>query len=256
MKNLVFKLCALSIMTLSISSCTLFKKKDRATRANEYYEKYQLSLEGAETRDSKVDELFYDLTNSRNGSSNVPHRYGEKFFLTFVQHDCAACEEYYGAFYTLQKYWGKKTFGVLDGQGEFKLYTIFIDSKNDKGENLFEYFYKTGAGEYFFKDTVAATATPKHPYFNKTTCTSYQNDLENTLSFDTFCTPTTLLIDFSRKAPEWTTPYGVREILFNFEYYGEDTDLGRAHTLRNAWSNHQASMHESNPFAPVYKDVY
>ena len=255
MKSMVFQLLAVSMMTATLSGCTLFKKKDRKTLANEYYEKYQLSLEGAETRDSEVDELFHSLTNGKYAAERVSSKYGEKFFVTFVQRDCSACEEYYGAFKTLEKNWGKKAFGVLDGQGEFKLYTIFIDSTNDKGENLFEYFYN-GTGVYFFKDTLAATATPNHPYFNKTKCTSYQSDLDNMLSFDNFSTPTTLLIDFSKKAPEWTTSYGVREILFNFEYYEEDSDLGRAYTLRNAWSNHQSSMHENNPFAPVYPDMY
>lgn len=221
---------------------------DSDTDAEVYYNKHKLSLSKAEVHDSKVDHLFDYLKEGKD--SSYASTFGDKFYVTFVQEGCASCEERYGGFETLQENWGKGEFAGLDGN--FKLYTIFVDDENDDNEKLFKEVFERPEVMNIF-ETAAAELQDKdnHPYaLNGSNSSSYATDLENLTNADEISTPTTFLIDFTDKAPAWTTDHGIREVLFSFESTGGSDDYARARTLRDAWSNVESV---NNKFSTAYK---
>ena len=218
------------------------------TDADVYYKKHKISLSKAEDHKSKVDHLF-DYLNEGEDSS-YKSEFGEKFFVTFVQEGCSACEDRYGGFETLQENWGKGEFDNLDGS--FKLYTVYVDDKNDDKENLFKEVYERPEVMNIFETAASELQdVDKHPYaLNGSDSSSYASSLENLTNADEISTPLTLLIDFTNKAPSWTTDNGIREVLFSFESTGGSDNYAKARTLRNAWTNTQSA---DNIFSTAYK---
>lgn len=221
---------------------------DSDTDAEVYYKKHKVSLDKAEDHNSKVDHLFDYLRDGKESSH--ASEFGDKFFVTFVQEGCSACEERYGGFETLQENWGKGEFDNVDGK--FKLYTVYVDDENDDNEKLFkEVFERPDVMSIF--ETAAADLQDKdlHPYaLNGANSSSYATDLENLTNADEISTPTTFLIDFTDKAPAWTTENGIREVLFSFESTGGSDNYARARTLRDAWTNESS---QNNKFCAEYR---
>ena len=75
-----------------------------------------------------------------------------------------------------------------------------------------------------------------HPYKDNSD-TSFVNNLENLTNREEISTPTTFLIDLTENAPDWTSPHGVREVLFSFGGTNGTDDFAKARTLHNAWTN-------------------
>lgn len=226
------------------------------TAAEKYYSAKKVSLTNAEDGKSDVDALFSylaDPTNADNAKAKA--KYGDKFFVTLVQDGCAACDERYGGFETLEDNWNKGEFTESDGthlDGSFKLFTIYVDTKNSDGDNLFENVYNRSDVQSMFEKAIENLQDQdKHPYArNSSTSSSYASDLENLIIPDEITTPTTFLIDFTSNAPAWTSENGIREILFSFESTDGSDDYARARTLRNAWANVD---NQSNVFSTAYK---
>ena len=212
--------------------------------AEKYYSSKKLSLKKAEDHNSDADAIFDYLQSyyeeDADGIAKGESKFGKKFFLTLVQEDCSACEERYDGFKTLESEWGKGSFASLKGDESFKLHTIYVDAKNDDGDNLFENVYDREIVTGLFEETIEYMEGNRdiHPYVRNSNDSSYETNLENLLDRENISTPTTFLIDMTgdEKAP-WTTPHGVREVLFSFEGTDGNDKYAKARTLRNAWGN-------------------
>ncbi len=224
--------------------------------AQKYYSNKKLSLKNADKNDgeSDADKMFdflmkyeSDPTVKKDGQK----KYGEKFFLTLVQEDCSLCEESYGAFKALEDNWGKESFEELKDQDPFKMYTIYVDTKNSDGDNLFEKVYEKNVN--FFEDTISYMSGEysDHPYAeNCGDKTSYVTSLENLLDPDNIATPVIFLIDTTDLAPDWTSSYGVRETIFSVEGTAGTGDIAKGRFLRDAWTN---TERKDNIFSANYK---
>ena len=229
--------------------------------SEKYYSKKQLKLKGAADHNSEADKLFdYVLSydHPENNASTIESgkkKYGEKFFLTLVQENCAACEERYEAFETLEKEWNKGSYSGLDGN--FKLYTIYVDTKDDD-VNLFEKVYERPEVTKFFENTISYMMGDyaEHPYRNNTDPESYDSNLKNLMDRDEISTPVTFLFDFTQNNPaDWTNEYGVREVLFSFSGQNGTDKFAKARTLRDAWINNwadDANAGKDNVFSTRY----
>lgn len=226
--------------------------------AENYYQAHAVDLTGAEEGNSDVDALFdyiADPTNADNAKAKA--KYGDKFFLALVQKSCSSCEDRYPGFETLQDNWGTGEFANVDGQ--FKLFTIYVDEKNSDDESLFEKVYNRPDVEEIFEKAIENMQDQYlHPYSvnNSSGASTYASDLENLIVPEEITTPTTFLFDFSENAPAWTSENGIREVLFSFESTGGSDDYAKARTLRNAWTNDwQQSSKDGldNIFSPYYK---
>ena len=180
-------------------------------------------------------------------------KFGKKFFLTLVQENCANCDERYGAFKTLEENWGKGSFEELKGES-FKMHTIYVDSKNKDGDNLFESVYDRDNVTNMFEDTISYMLGEyvDHPYKDNGDDSSFTTNVKNLADRENISTPTTFLIDLNDadKKPEWTSKYGVREVLFSFNGTNGSDDVAKARTLRDAWTNVERS---DNPFSVTYR---
>ena len=233
-----------------------------ASTADKYYSKKKLSLDKAEDHNSEVDRLFdyvlsYDHPeNNVSTIENGKKKYGEKFFLALVQKDCAACEERYEAFETLEKEWNIGSYSGLDR--EFRLYTIYVDTKKDD-VNLFEKVYEKPEVTKFMENTISYMMGDyaEHPYRNNTDPESYDSNLKNLMDRDEISTPVTFLFDFTNDNPtDWTNEYGVREVLFSFSGQNGTDKFAKARTLRDAWINNWANDNNAgrdNVFSPRYR---
>ncbi len=244
----------LALPTL-LSGC-FFRRNRNISPANKYYKSKEISLKNADNGGSEVDSLFDYLVafsnNDPEGIAKGKKKYGEKFFLVLVQEDCLSCEEIYGAFQALENKQGQGDFKDISN---FKLHTIYVDSKNNDGDNLFEYVYGRKDVIDFFESTVLYMSGfySDHPYKENCDNPNYVNDLENLVEREQLSTPTTFLIDLTNNSPDWTSQYGVREVLFNFEGVNGSDYLARARTLRDAWTDVPS---EKNIFSTYYKRSY
>ena len=223
--------------------------------AEKYYSSKKLSLKNAEDGKSEVDVLFNYLTaeGDQEKIETGKKKFGEKFFFAIVQESCSACNDRYGAFKTLEDQWGKGSFEELKGQGEFKLFTIYADSKNDDGDNLFEKVYERDDVGAFFENTTDYMSGnhADHPYYINGKESAYETNLKNLDNREEITTPAVFLIDFTEEGRrDWTTPNGVREVLFTFDGTDGSDDYAKARTLRNAWTNNDST---SNVFSSDYK---
>lgn len=225
--------------------------------SQKYYSSKKISLKNAEDHNSDVDVLFDYLTAFNNmdaeGQKAGQSKFGKKFFVTLVQENCADCDARYGAFKTLEENWGKGSFEELKDE-EFKFYTVYVDTKNKSDDNLFEKVYERESVTALFEDVIpymAGDAGADHPY--KDNCSSpdsYVNNLTNLTNREEISTPTTFLVDMTDNAPDWTSPYGIREVLFSFDGTNGSDDYAKARTLRNAWTNVDS---KENIFSPSYQ---
>ena len=225
--------------------------------AEKYYESKKLSLKNADKGTSEVDVMFDYLTAFADGgdTSTGEKKFGKKFFLTIVQESCSACQDRYEAFKTLEDNWGKGSF-LKDGanalDGDFKMYTIYADDKNDDGDNLFEKVYDTKMLRFI--DTVIPAMqgdNGDHPYYVNSGESSYETNLKNLLNKDEITTPATFLIDLTEEGNvDWRSDFGVKETLFLFDGTDGSDSFAKARTLRNAWTNNPSA---DNKFSPEYK---
>lgn len=215
-----------------------------------FYKKFEESLSGAQNGSSDVDKLFsYMKSSDDEKSADDKKKYGEKFFVVFVQEDCTSCEEIYEGFEVLNDSWGKGIFSETSGQ-EFKMYTVFIDSEetiNDENKNLFQdYFFDSV--DYLFEEV---NAVMQESYYAKNCSNpdSYINELNTLSNLDgesPFSSPTVFLYDPTYENN--VTQLGVSEVLFTVPGKGGETGAYPvARTLFDCWF-HQ-DLFSSNPNA-------
>ena len=219
---------------------------NEGSAAEKYYTSKKLNLKNAEKHTSDVDGLFdyldtYSQTNK--ATEEGKKKFGEKFFLTLVQKECSACEDRYMGFKTLEENYGKGSFAVDSKEPAYKFYTIYVDTKNDSNENLFEDVYERQSVANMFEETISymlGDAGADHPYYDNGKDSSYKTSLENLTDREEISTPTTFLIDLTDEAPNWTSTHGVREVLFSFDGTDGNDNYAKARTLFNAWTGADA----------------
>lgn len=229
--------------------------------AEKYYSGKKLSLKNADKDNaSEVDDLFnYLITYADEGKVDEAgkKKFGEKFFLAIVQENCTACQERYGGFKTLENNWGKGASFALDGEdglgnNPFKLHTIYADTKNSDGDNLFEKVYERPEVLEFFETTISAMEGQSydHPYYNNCNESGFADNLSNLKDREKITTPAIFLIDLTMEGHVgWRSDYGVREVLFTFDGTDGTDDYAKARTLRNAWTDTPST---GNVFAEEY----
>ena len=226
--------------------------------SEKYFSSKKLSLKNADKDQGKseADDLFryLDAYSKDEQTADQEKKFGKKFFLTLVQKECEACEERYDGFKKLEKEWGSGNFASLKGDESFKLHTIFVDTKNDDGDSLFEEVYERN--NEFFEEAIyymSGESNPKgHPYVYNSGDTGFVSSLDNLIDNDNISTPTTFVIDLTKPANDawWISPHGIREVLFSFDGAdGDNNAFGRAKTLRNAWGNVEDV---TNVYSPKY----
>ncbi len=216
---------------------------DSSDAVVKYYASFQRSLDGAEDQSSEADDLLYYIEERYNGTATTSdiNRYGDQFFLAFVQESCSGCETVQPGFETLQNNWNTTEFIPDSSTSQtFRLYTIFVDEETDDelsgDENSFtRYFWENHAG--FFEQ--AATAVSDRPYYSYMggETSDYNDLLEDISDPDSFQTPTIFMIDFNN-ADENGWIYGIADIIFNFEGRDDGTSsYALARTLIDCWNH-------------------
>ena len=218
-----------------------------------YFRSKELSLKNAFSHTSEVDHLFNYLAGTTSSEvEQGQQKFGEKFFLVFVQEDCVMCDEYSKAFHILENQWGKGEFSELKDQTPYRLHTIYVDTINDYDS---VYFFETVYSRQIVSDMMMDAvgymmdAVSVHPYFNNVDSYNYETKTHSLDGFNELETPTTFLIDFTDDGHRpWTSPCGIREILFDIPMIGSKDALGRARILRDAWTDVDRS---DNIFSPL-----
>ena len=218
---------------------------DESDAANKYFAKYQLALDNANQGkgESEVDALFTSLED--RDADTIKSKYGERFFVAFVQEDNASCKDLYGGLKMFQDKWADKKESefkksdTLKLEGEFKLLTIYTDAvdENDDSVNLFnevwvnhiELFEDFGRSDYLSKTFYAQNKN----YGNDNYINSFIG------SSDTKSCPMTaplvMYFDFSSNNPiENQRIVGLSDVLFSVD---GSSDLEKARTLRNCWAH-------------------
>ena len=218
---------------------------DDSNAATAFYKDYKVSLDGAQNadKDSDANKLF---TYMQERDPEGEKKWGKKFFIVFVQEDCAGCEEIYKGFDVLDDNWGKNEFVAKDGE-DFKMYTIFIDSEttvNDETKNLFkDYFFDSV--DYLFEEIIDTMQDSNYAK-NVSNSSSYINELQTVGESDNFASPTVFLYD--PEAKDNVTQLGVSEVLFTVP--GKNNESGSfpiARTLYDCW--YHQDLFSSNPNA-------
>ena len=187
-------------------------------------------------------------------------KFGNKFFVTFVQEDCSTCESIYKGWKSAKDNWGKGAGFKQVKKGEeviytaekndFKMYTIFVDQKNSDGDNYFWQLHDKTYSEQF-----SNLSTLENPYKANNSSISYDglasSEEEDLSGGSVFTTPTTLLFDreFAEKdldlmgyscANDGIGKYGIAEILFDIpDKAGQvtGTPLAKARTIWDCWNH-------------------
>ena len=204
------------------------------SEANAFYSNYKVSLEGADKSESDANKLFSYMASGIKTEADSK-KWGEKFFIVFVQEDCSGCEAIYKGFDILKSEWGNGTFATPEGEkaSEFKMYTIYIDTEstiNDETKNLFKDYFFNEYDAYFEE----ITGVMQDSYYAKHASSSYVSDLETVHDSDKFASPTIFLYD--PQSLNNSTQLGVTEVLFTAE--GKNGQSGAypiAYTLFDCW---------------------
>ncbi|MCR5185329.1 MAG: hypothetical protein K6C32_04565 [Bacilli bacterium] len=201
--------------------------------------------------------LSFVLDDSKAENDARFTKYGDKFFVLFVQEECDVCAEVYDGWKSAKTNWAKnKEFttyadGTNAKSSDFKVYTIFVDALNDDDEN---YFLKLYAKLYMEQFGLLSTLqTPYNPNASKF---EYLADVGDPQTGESnFTTPTAFLFDYSfakkvdaddslgyRIDGGKVASLGVTEIMTEIPDKSgagsEGTSIAKARTIWDCW-NHQ-----------------
>lgn len=204
--------------------------------ASSFYKDYKVSLSGADKDDSDADALFTYMASDEKSAADIK-KWGEKFYVVFVQEDCSGCEDIYKGFDVLDSNWNKGEFAKEGSSEEFKMYTIFIDTTeeiNDTDENLFQKYFFDRV-DYLFEDVIGVMQESDYvKNLDSAASASYVNDLQTLDDAENFASPTVFLYDPAYENNE--TQLGVSEVLFTVS--GKNNESGSypiARTLFDCW---------------------
>ena len=208
--------------------------------ANTFYAQYQVSLKNADKEDvekggsSKVDALF---TNIEQGKDQDVVNYvgGERFFIAFVEKDSNTAAELYGGFKMFkEKFNNNAEFSGLEGK--FKLLTIYTDTENDNGENLFDMVWNN---HYNLFETLSdGTYLPNtfyainQGYGQSNYASAFTSDKLEECPMNT---PLVMYFDYTDANPIKNQKVkGLSDVIFTVE---GTSDLEKARSLKRCWSH-------------------
>ena len=208
---------------------------DSANAAQSFFSEYKVSLKDSENSNSDADKLFNYLLNYQKDSDDAK-KYGNKFFIMLTEEDCAGCTTTYEGLKYLRDNWNKSEF-VTEGQDEFKLYSLFVDTTNDDDENLFKkYFYNT----YDVNFEEVAGNMPLSPYYTNQggAGSTYASNIDSLSDPNSMSVPTLFLVDLDYECAQ-QNQLGITEIIFTLETKNSQGSnaLGRARTLFDCWNH-------------------
>ena len=240
-----------------------------------YFNSFRVSLEneGQEGYETAADKLTtsindYSFNNYQSyeelkttlENAGVINDYGMKYFLLFVEEDCAGCENAERAFKLLEDGWNKATFKFEDGI-QLNIKSIYADelSTNDRDYDLeedsrafYRYTKKFDDRDFWAR---AAGRLEGRPYKdNKSVSSSKYESLENAEA-SSWETPTIFLVDWTEAAFN-EGHVGITEVLFGFS--SGSTDYERATLLQDMWNHVPQNSEESskdvdNPFRDEFQ---
>ncbi|MBQ6730357.1 MAG: hypothetical protein IJR08_00375 [Bacilli bacterium] len=218
---------------------------------NTFYAQYRLSLTGADkvkdgedVGSSEVDKFFTYLADSSKEEDLLKMVGKDRFFVAFVEKDNgSAADNLCGGLKTLKDKWNNAEFkDSLSGKGSFKLITIYTDTKNSDGENLFDMVWKNHIG--LFEDLSDGNNLP-NTYYAKNEGYGADKYASTFIGSDEkteecpMSTPLLMYFDFSKDEqgnpnnPNTnTTIKGLSDVIFSVE--GDD-DWERARSLKDCW---------------------
>ena len=231
-----------------------FKSGDAATsfyKKNGYMSLTNGNADGTDSDAYKLLSFIFDDEANKDYS-----KYGEKFFVTFVEEGNANCETLYKGWESAKKSWGNtagfnsvkdKNGTVISTAGEFKLYTIFIDEKmDDEDADKDKVFWKLMDDK--FATQFAELSSIENPYKDNNSSISYEG-IANSGSTDisgssTFSAPTTFLFDrnfdatYAKGYSSVNSNFHVAEIMFDIADKGSTgTNIGYARTIWDCWNH-------------------
>ena len=222
---------------------------DESDAANKYFAKYQLSLEKADqgNGESEVDELFNYIQDKNEDT--IKSKYGERFFIAFVQEDNSSCKDLYGGLKMFQDKWADKKDGefkksdTLKLEGEFKLLTVYTDavSEDDETVNLFNEVWSNHIElfeDFARSDYLETTFYAKNKNYNTD---NYINSFVGSSDTKTcpMSAPLVMYFDFTdnnsvKKVGTVERIIGLSDVLFTVD---GSSDLEKARTLRDCWAH-------------------
>lgn len=220
-----------------------------------YYQNHSIGLD----KDGDADKLLGWLADGnglegKQGSiDKIKEKFGEKFFLSFVEADseCGAAVSGYEA---LENKWGDSNFWgeSFDNHGQFKLITILMDVKDDEGvkkgkklANEHKSFFEALEEGFHDNDSYALyTNLNKNGDSSKVTTLKSgidEVDKDGTdLTKDTFKTPFTLMFDYSKTITNgFFNVRGITAFFFNMNdvmNYDTKNSTTKAQFLRDCWT--------------------
>lgn len=220
-----------------------FTEGDAATA---YYKKNKLSWSGVKDGNSEVDKLFQYLENPDTANQKTKDKFGRKFFVNFVQTDCAGCENNFKGYKDLQNKWNKYYIPTNPNE-KLKMFNVFIDEeiKLDDSDDTFCFtnFISGDKTSCRYVDIFDDAAALVNPYMDNSGKgdSMYAELAPNT---DTFSTPVTFLIDFDFEGDSHYQlgQYGITEIFFSIEGKdGKESDTAFAQSILDCW-NHEGEF--------------
>ena len=212
----------------------------KGTASENFYSKFQVSLNGATKQDSDADKLINYLSARAEGTATEEqiNKYGDQFFLSIVKEGCSGCEETYPGFETLQNNWNTGNFAVSEkASKDFKLYTInvseTVDDELRNDETAFDVFWNNHPD--FFEEAVTVTEGSYYYVYKGGSGSDYASLLEKINDLENFQTPTTFMIDFKAESSK---EYGICDIIFNFDGKNSgSSSYALAGTLIDCWNH-------------------
>ena len=215
--------------------------------ANTFYAQYRLSLTGADKNDGDVGssdvDKFFTYLQDPDQKSNLLKMTGnqERFFVAFIEKEGNTGESLYGGLKTFKEKWKNAEFADdLKGKGNFKLLTIYTDTKNSSDENLFDMVWRNHYG--LFEDLADGNFLPKTYYaqnrgYDESKYASnfvVSNEQNEECPIDT---PLLMYFDFTEDNPNKDrnpAVNGLSDIIFSVD---GDNDLEKARTLKRCWTH-------------------
>ena len=213
---------------------------------------------------SSADDLLSFIFSDDSEKTDAQYKkYGEKFFVTFVQEDCSECSNIYKGWKAAKDNWGKSsgftkvkdtatdTVIYTANKNDFKMYTIFVDQLNSDDENIFWKLHDKTYSVQF--SDLSVLETPYSVNANVSYDGLASSEKEDLSGGSVFTTPTTLLFDRAfaeqseaelvKKGYSQISPilnYKISEILFSVpDKAGQasGTPVAKARTLWDCWNH-------------------
>ncbi len=192
-----------------------------------YYYKFEKSLVNGESSDAdKITKDILSVMQNAEKKDTVAKEYGEKFFLMYVENNCASCKEAREGFETFETNFSRY---VKDDSVGFKMYTIFADEvTSDTTTNQTAFVQYMIRNSEFFEEAAGVGYSTDYYINGKIS----ESDLINVESCDenNFLTPTIFLVDLTDTSPS----LGVSEIMFGVS---GDNNVSKAQLLADCWEH-------------------